>query len=166
VFTVDHDHGESDDKAEPKKPRVEPVLSMNDGPSEGELTHNRTRVLTQQLAYEVTKLLEAQPHNQMLSGSCCEQLYSKCPEIRERVRAAKVSIYALVRDGKLPGIRLDPSAKAETFELFTNEAKLSNTKALQRSQGYPTHTRAKKAGTILHHLCGRQVCRVRAAEHW
>ena len=45
VFTVDH--GESDDKAEPKKPRVESVLSMNDGPSEGELTHNRTRALTQ-----------------------------------------------------------------------------------------------------------------------
>jgi hypothetical protein len=145
VFTVDH--GESDDKAEPKKPRVESVLSMNDGPSEGELTHNRTRVLTQFLAYEVTKLLEAQPHNQMLSGSCCEQLYSKFPEIRDRVRAAKVSIYALVKDGKLPGIRLDPSAKAETFELFTNEAKLSNANALQRSQGYThSHPSEKRLG--------------------
>jgi hypothetical protein len=54
---------------------------------------------------------------------CCAELYSRCPQIRESLKAANVTIFGLVKERKFSGIRMysDASGKlgTETFKLLT-----------------------------------------------
>ncbi len=87
--------------------------------------------LTRLIESELTQLLRIQPHNQMSCAQCCAELYRRCPEIRDSLRAANVTICGLVKECKFSGIQMysdasgkDASGKrgAETFKLLTVEA--------------------------------------------
>jgi hypothetical protein len=79
--------------------------------------------LTRLIGSELTQLLQIQLHNQMSCSKCCAELYSRCPQIRESLKAANVTICGLVKERKFSGIQMysDASGKlgTETFKLLT-----------------------------------------------
>jgi hypothetical protein len=69
---------------------------------------------------ELAKLLKTQPHSLMVVTNCCNVLSKSKRKLCKRLKLAKVTIPGLVKDGKVPGIRLRYGLKPEMnmFELF------------------------------------------------